>query len=145
MCNSDTPGCAVAEDYLLPVSLGRPIPSGLYFRWGEWSAPDDISAADVIRFEQEYLGNIHLRVSSEVIAKLEGRPSRNLIWVCRTREEAKRFIPECLDGEEGCVEAINIPFGSQILAEDGDGGMLVLLPLSSRLESKVLLGQVRHI
>lgn len=119
---------------MLPVSLGRPIPSGLYFRWGEWSAPDDISAADVIRFEQEYLGNIHLGVSSEVIAKLEGRPSRNLIWVCRTREEAKQFIPECLDGEGECIEAIHIPFGSQILAEDGDGGILILLPLSKRLE-----------
>jgi len=134
MSRCKKPRYGVAEDCSSPVSIGRPIPSGTYFRFGEWSAPGDVSAADVIRFEQEYLGNTHLGVSPAVIAQLEDRASRTLLWVCRTSEEARRFIPDCLDDEGRSIEAIHIPFGSQMLAEDGDGGMLILLPLSKRSE-----------
>jgi hypothetical protein len=134
MFRSKRPSHGIAEDCMFSVSLGRPIASGLYFRWGEWSAPGNTSAADVIRFEQEHLGNTHLGISSEVIAQLEVRPSRDLVWVCGTREEARQFIPEDLDGQEECIEAISIPSGSQILTEDGDGGLLILLPLSKLLE-----------
>ena len=106
--------------------FGKATSSGTYFRWGEWSAPDDVSAADVVRFEQDYLGNSHLGIPPEVIGELETRPSADLVWVCRAKNEAEQFIPEGLDEQE--IDSVYVPPGSRILAEDGDGGLLVLFP-----------------
>lgn len=80
------------------------------------------TAADVVRYEQETLGN-KLGVPAKTISELENRPATDVVWVTKTKEAADRY------GEGVEYE---IPSGSKILAEDGDGGYLVLKPVSQQ-------------
>ena len=114
----------------LAEMMGTGATGGWHYRYGEWSAPDDVSAADVIRFEQDYLGNAHLGISPEVIAELERRPSRDLIWVCRSKGEARQFVPEGICDTKADLQTVYITANCRVLAEDGDGGLLLLLPES---------------
>lgn len=75
------------------------------------------TAADVVRHEQSELGN-KLGVSKEVIESLEGTPSSELVWVTRTEQDARRY------GDE--VGSVEVSPGARVLAEDGDGGVLIL-------------------
>lgn len=77
------------------------------------------TAADVIRHEQE-AGNEDIQVSVELMKELEKLPAGRVIWVTKTKKEALRYGNEVSEEEIGK--------GAQILAEDGDGGFLVLKP-----------------
>ncbi len=76
------------------------------------------TAADVVRYKQEELGN-DLGVSEGKIAELEKRPERDIVWVARDKETAARY------GEpEEVTDAVS---GGEIIAEIPDG-VLVLKP-----------------
>ncbi len=74
------------------------------------------TAADVVNYEQNELGN-PLGVPAETVAELHNRPAGDLVWVTRTRKAAGRY---------GYPEKYLLPAGSKAIAEDGDGGFLVL-------------------
>ena len=76
----------------------------------------ETTAADVTRYEQEELGN-KLGISKEVVAELENRPATDVVWVTKTKRAASRY---------GTPIEHDLPVGSKILAEDGDGGYLIL-------------------
>ena len=76
------------------------------------------TAADVVRYEQEELGN-ELGISDDIIKELESYPAGRVVWITRTKTAAKRY---------GEPVTINIPPGSRILCpDDGDGGSLIFL------------------
>lgn len=74
------------------------------------------TAADVVNYEQQTLGN-QLGVTDKVLAELKNRPANDVVWVTKTKTAARRYGPESLH---------ELPEGSRVLAEDGDGGFLVL-------------------
>ncbi len=76
------------------------------------------TAADVVRYEQDVLGN-QLDVDEHTLRELEGVPASHVTWVTSRREVARRY------GDD-CDEVILV--GARLIAEDLDGGMLVLLP-----------------
>jgi len=78
------------------------------------------TAADVIRYEQDVLGNDY-GITPEELKVLELYPADDVVWVTRTKEDAARYG----DSIEDVVEH-EIPEGSTIIAEDGEGGFLVL-------------------
>lgn len=80
------------------------------------------TATDVVRYEQEELGN-KLGITDTILAELKNHPASDLVWVTKTKEEATRFIPE---GEGGKGEEYELPPGSRIIATDNEGGYLVL-------------------
>lgn len=93
----------------------------------------DETAADVIRFEQEELGN-DLGVSKEKLAELEKRPAKDIIWVGKLKEDVARYgveagkeetitpeqVESLVDEVTGTVE------GGEIIATDDEGGYLIL-------------------
>lgn len=76
------------------------------------------SVADVIRYEQEELGN-DLDVPEWVIEELESIPARAVVWVCRTKAHARRY------GNVAYQERFD-PGAALILATDQDNGYLIL-------------------
>ena len=74
------------------------------------------SAADVIRYEQEELGN-DLDVPAFLLNELERIRSSCVVWVCRTKRHAARY-----------GQPYKEDFGTQalILANDQDNGYLLL-------------------
>jgi len=77
------------------------------------------TALDVIRFEEDELGNKQdFKYLSEKTRKELGNISVNrVIWVCKTKKEASRY---------GEAELINLGKNPKIIANDGEGGYLVL-------------------
>lgn len=74
------------------------------------------SAADVVRYETEELGNdLELPVSLEY---LETYPASDLIWVTATPEDALRYGSD--------VDEIPLNPENTVIGTDGDGGYLVL-------------------
>ncbi len=111
--------------------------SGPAYRQGPSSVPRDVSAADVLRYEIEELGN---RINFDMgrIGELEAIPGNRLVWVTKTPEEAERYAGSpkhlrevCLEGDLG-IKKIDLPRGSEIIATDQEGGYLVLTPRRSR-------------
>lgn len=74
------------------------------------------TAADVVRYEQDELGNDY-GITEKTLVEMEKYSANDLEWVTKTRDSAKRY---------GEPEEEYIPSGSRIIAEDGDGGYLVL-------------------
>ena len=73
------------------------------------------TAADVVRHEQEELGN-DLGVSTRMVAALSKCPAEAIVWVGRSRKAVGRYgKPEPYEAE-----------GHPIIAVDGEGGYLVL-------------------
>lgn len=86
------------------------------------------TAADVVRHEQEVLGN-DLGITDEQLVELEKRPASDVVWVTRTEEEAKRY---------GKPEEIKVQ-GGEILADIGPDGVLVsksVIPVVERPAEK---------
>lgn len=76
------------------------------------------TAGDVIRYEQEELGNDYGLNPK----KYDKYPAAQVIWACKFRKDALRYK------EWGNPESFDIPDGTfEILAEDGDGGYLILM------------------
>lgn len=77
------------------------------------------SALDVIAFEEQKLGNTadfaHLApLARAALAKIG---SSDVVWVARKRSAAARY---------GDVRPVDIGKHARVIAEDGDGGLLVL-------------------
>jgi hypothetical protein len=85
--------------------------------------PSDASAADVLRYEIEELGN-SINFDMGRIGELEAIPGNRLVWVTKTPEDAERY--------GSGPETINLPRGSETIATDQEGGYLVLTPRRSR-------------
>lgn len=76
------------------------------------------TAGDVVRYEQDELGNTHMGVSAKRIAELDKYPARCIIWVAATRKAAKEY---------GKPEVIMLPDDIEYVAEDNCGGWLFLV------------------
>jgi hypothetical protein len=77
------------------------------------------TALDVIRFEERELGNVEdfKHLSKSMRKKLSKISSKEIVWVCKTKEEANDY---------GEAEQIDIGKNPKIIAEDNCGGYLVL-------------------
>ena len=93
--------------------------SGPAYRAGPSSIPGNVSAADVLRYEIEELGN-SINFDMDRIGGLEAIPGNRLVWVTETPEDARRY------GND--IEPVNLPHGSETIARDQEGGYLVLTP-----------------
>ena len=89
------------------------------------------TAADVVRYERDELGN-DISISPEKLKELESYDARDIVWVGRNKEDVVKYAqadvgakPKPKDykliGDE--TDAVQ---GGEIIAEDGDGGYLVL-------------------
>ncbi len=90
-------------------------PSGYQHRPGT-------TALDVILYEAEELGNsdiLEQALTKASRATLASHPWSDVIWLTHSKRAAGRY---------GHPERVEIPKGSIVLAEDGDGGYLYLLP-----------------
>lgn len=76
---------------------------------------NDVTAGDVVRYEQDELGNDY-GLGEQELNYLDKFPATQIMWVTRTKSPAKRY---------GSPRDINVE-GWRIVAEDGDGGYLVL-------------------
>lgn len=72
------------------------------------------TAADVVRYEQQELGN-DIEVTKHDLERLEVYPAQWLVWFCPLRSDAERY------GEPDAYEVEGI-----IVGRDGDGGWLIL-------------------
>lgn len=72
------------------------------------------SALDVIAFEEQKLGNTADFAHLAPLAKIG---SSDVVWVARKRSAAARY---------GDVRPVDIGKHARVIAEDGDGGLLVL-------------------
>ena len=82
------------------------------------------TAGDVVRFERDELENIDdfAHITDEKLAELDKYPAKNVVWVTKTYEDAKRYStePDFSDIDE-------FDLTGEILGEDGDGGYLVFM------------------
>jgi hypothetical protein len=89
------------------------------------------SAADVIRYEQDELGNA-LGITAALILELENYSAASLVWVTLQRHDAARY---------GKPERVKIDGQAYVIAEDGEGGFLILfceLPASFETEGQTM-------
>lgn len=86
------------------------VPSG-------YSHDPDTTAADVVLYEQSTLNN-DLAIPEATLERLESRSANDLMWVTKTPQDAERY------GSKEEIEEFDLT--GEILAEDGDGGYLVL-------------------
>ena len=89
-----------------------------------WGIPDKATAGDVVRFEEEELGN-RLGVPAALVEELDKYHHSDVIWVTKKREDAKHYLSEGMT--EADISEIDVGAGARIIADDGeDGGYLVL-------------------
>lgn len=85
----------------------------LYRNGGTLIHERSATALDIIRYEQDELGNNNtVLVSKETLAQI---PARHTIWLCDQ--------PDQYNGELETYELVN----AQVLARDNDGGYLIYL------------------
>jgi hypothetical protein len=82
------------------------------------------TAGDVIRFEEYELGNIDdfLHITDEKLKELDNYPARDIVWVTKTLEDAKRY-----SNEKDFSDIEEFDINGEVIAEDGDGGYLILI------------------
>jgi hypothetical protein len=78
----------------------------------------DTSAADVVRYEQEELGN-PLGIVPPLLLDLDAYPAAALLWVAFTRADALRY------GNQADLIELQLDIPAYVLAEDGNGGYLL--------------------
>ena len=76
-----------------------------------------VTAYDVIRYEEEELGNNN-NVPQAILAALKKIPAPGIIWVTKNIEDAKVY------GDN--VQEVPLAENSRIIGEDDDGGYLIL-------------------
>lgn len=118
--------------YTIEQFMGNLKPSKKTASLSTWSGPafrvdtgythdSTVTALDVVKYETQELGN-DLGVDTTELDKILAKtPARNLIWVTHSLKEAMRY------GSKNEVQKFNLPVGSLIVGQDGDGGYLVLL------------------
>jgi hypothetical protein len=78
------------------------------------------TAGDVVRHEIQELGN-SLLVSKDIISELDQYPASKIVWVTKSKKNAKRY------GRE--IERFSLP-NAKLITEDGENGYLVLSEIS---------------
>ena len=99
-----------------PVVEGKEWKGSAYRAETGYAHDKEQTAADVVRYEQEELGN-KLGVTPDVISKLENYSATDLIWITKRKKDTKRY---------GGGVKYEVPPGSRVIAEDEEGGYLVL-------------------
>jgi len=96
--------------------------SGKAYRVDSMFTNRNATAGDVVRYERDELENVDdfAHITDEKLAELDKYPARNIVWVTKTFEDAKRYStePDFSDIDE-------FDLTGEIIAEDGDGGYLV--------------------
>lgn len=103
---------------------------------GSERRPEAKTAADVIRYEQDELGNTDIVVTPEKLKELEQRPATDIVWVTRDKLEAARYGTERENIDEkpsakdieGVSDYTKDVAGGEIIADIGEDGVLVLKP-----------------
>ncbi len=124
----------IPEDYT-PTNIYKG--KAYRFETGTETHPDAKTAADVIRYEQDELGNTDLGVSPEKLKELEKRPATDIVWVTRDKVEAARYgternnidEPPSAKDIEGVSDYTDVVKGGEIVSEIGEDGVLVLKPV----------------
>jgi hypothetical protein len=100
-----------------------------------WGIPHGATAADVVRFEQDELGN-DLGVSPKLLTELENYTHSDVVWVTKEKLDAVDYLSEGQTAEKD-ISVIHDVKGGKIVATDGQGGYLVLLPQTfTKMEAK---------
>lgn len=104
--------------------IGKPFNSiGYRADYENWGIPSDATAADVVKFERDELGNDN-HVSVEDLKKLENYSHRDMVWVAKDRDVAKEYLSEG-EPEDSIIE-IKFGPGARLVGEDDLGGYLIL-------------------
>lgn len=102
-------------------------PKGITFYRGgaSPSIPSGKTAYDVIKYEQDELGNEDVKLESGIdINELKKIPAKHLEWLTEKKKDAKRY---------GEVEAIELTEGHyRIIARDEEGGVLVQVNMDTK-------------
>jgi len=105
---------------------------------GYWHAPGT-TVADIIRFEQEELGNEYPDVSDELLKDLDRFSASEVVWVNRRRKDCLTYLSE---GEsEEAVGRVHLGEGAKIVSPDYCGGFLVLRGGAEPMLKKERLGK----
>jgi hypothetical protein len=88
-----------------------------------WGIPRDATVADIIRFEREELKNVY-PVSDALMRELDKYSYRDAVWVTKEKEDAMDYLSEGMT--EADISEMSLGAGAKIVAEDGQGGYLVL-------------------
>ncbi len=92
-----------------------------------WGIPRGATAADVIRFEAEELGN-ERHLSGEQLKLLEEYPAHSVIWIAKSKEAAAEYLSEGMTKKGDITEYEPSDFGegSRIIDLDYQDGYLIL-------------------
>jgi hypothetical protein len=88
-----------------------------------WGIPGKATAADVVRFEEAELGNKY-NLSDSLLKELDNYNQRDTMWVTKEKVDAEYYLSDGMTEED--ISEIDLPKGSRIIAEDGQGGYLIL-------------------
>ena len=113
----------------LPIYHGR----AWRVHYESMDIPRSATAADVIRFEREELGNED-NVSPELLAALDHYRASDTLWVTKTRAEAAEYLME--GSPKSDIKQFPEVNGGHIITDDGGGGYLVLLPYAEYMASR---------
>ena len=90
------------------------------------------TAGDVVRFEMKELGNVDdFNITPEKLKELDKYPAKDIVWITKTFEDAKRYSNE---DDFSDIDEFDINNG-EIIGEDGDGGYLILIKKHNLNES----------
>jgi hypothetical protein len=113
----------------LPIYHGR----AWRVHYESMDIPRSATAADVIRFEREELGNED-NVSPEALAALDHYRAKDTLWVTKKREDAAEYLSEGRPKSD--IQEFPEVDGGRIIADDGQGGYLVLLPYAEYMAER---------
>jgi len=103
----------------------QPVFEGMAYRVDipNWGIPSQATAADIVRFERDELGNV-MEVAPDLLQELEKYRHSDVIWVTKNPEDAENYLSEGMTR----ADITEFPFieGARIITEDGFGGFLVL-------------------
>ena len=108
-----------------PEVTKQPLLEGKTFRVDieNWGIPRDATASDVVRFEETELGNKY-DLSVSLLKELENYSHNDVVWVTKKSIDAEYYLSEGMTKKD--ISEVTLPKGSRIIAEDGQGGYLVL-------------------
>jgi hypothetical protein len=89
-----------------------------------WGIPEKATAADVVRFETEELGN-QLEIPETIIKELEKYSHNDVVWVTKTKKAAIEYLSEGMSEKD--ISLLNVS-GGKIITGDDYVGYLVLRP-----------------
>jgi len=88
-----------------------------------WGISNHATAGDIVRFEEEELGN-EMGVSADLLKELERYHYSDVVWVCKDPEDAENYLSSGMTRAD--ITEIPIGEGARVIADDHCGGFLVL-------------------